>query len=693
MQKDIESNCLSIKELLKKHTNIRIPYFQRQYVWKFKDQIKTLINDLCDDMSLNKESYYFLGTMIVKHDSKYTLIIDGQQRITTIFLLIIALYKNKSLSEENKRIIEELLEVFNFDLFNIKNKNLFKNLINSGLRNKVNLDDETLQSNYYLNLQEIEKYFNSQFNEDKVNDFFIKLINFAIVTKIEINNNLNENVVFSKINSTGQELSAYDMLKNDLISSLSFEYKNDKDIDEKIENWNNSLDELNSYLNKDSSLLLRHFIAYKTFNIPNKENKKIFNAYLELKENKYQNNLENLLNEYLEFARYYKYFYQNEFDKDFSNNELLIITKRFNTYIVLLIYIIKNYSKINEFNKIEIIDKDNLKIGIKILEYYIISREFGERNEKEITRAIPKILGDIKRSKFKNLDFISNVYNNLIYMPKNNDKVLKYSIPDEAAIKNGFMSTKIYEKSNDFTKLFLIRVLTYKRKINYVFSNITVEHILPQKFDANWNVDENEAEAYKHTIGNLTLTAKEYNSSYSNKSFIDKKKEMDKDEYWFNRSIMEKENWTINDIRERSNMLYKKFKEIWNFENIIVDESLNKNEESMAIDFDLLQQRLDKIIKHETYFRKLNIDNNVIKNILIKYFFEDYTYQEIEELLFKVNYKGWIPCAIFDFLEIHKPLDLDIFKWINDNDSKINELTNILKDVNQYNEKFKEILI
>lgn len=93
MQKDIESDCLSIKELLKKHTNIRIPYFQRQYVWKFKDQIKTLINDLCDDMSLNKESYYFLGTMIVKHNSKYTLIIDGQQRITTIFLLIIALYK------------------------------------------------------------------------------------------------------------------------------------------------------------------------------------------------------------------------------------------------------------------------------------------------------------------------------------------------------------------------------------------------------------------------------------------------------------------------------------------------------------------------------------------------------------------------------------------------------------------------
>lgn len=691
MQKDIKSDCLSIKELLKKHTNIKIPYFQRQYVWKFKDQIKTLVNDLCDDMSLNKESCYFLGTMIVKHDSEYTLVIDGQQRITTIFLLIIALYKKESLNDENRRVIKDLLEVFNFDLFNIKNKNLFKNIIDNKLWDKANLDDETIQSNYYTNLQEIEKYFGSQFNVEKVNDFFNKLLNYSIITKIEINNNLNENIVFSKINSTGQELSAYDMFKNDLISSLSFEYQNDKDIDEKIEKWNNSLDELNSYLGKDSSLLLRHFITYKTYNIPNKENKKIFSAYLELKEDKYQNHLEDLLKEYLEFARYYKYFYQSEFENDFKNNELLIITKRFNTYIVLLIYIVKNYSKINELNKIEILDQDNLKMGIKILEYYIISREFGERNEKEITRAIPKILGDVKRSKSKYPDFISNVYNNLIYIPKNNDKVLKYSIPDDMAIKNGFMSTKIYEKSNDFTKLFLIRVLTYKSKIDYVFSNITVEHILPQKFDANWNVDENEAETYKHTIGNLTLTTKEYNSSYSNKSFADKKKEMDKDEYWFNRSIIKKENWTIDNIRERSNMLYETFKEIWNFENIIVDKSLNQKKELMAIDFDLFQQRLSKIIKNEPYFRRLDINSDVIKNILIKYFFENYTYEQIEELIFQENFKGWVPCAILDYFEIHKPID--IIKWINENNSKISELTDILKDVSQYNEKFKEISI
>lgn len=124
MSRDIDSKCLSIKELLKENKYIKIPYFQRQYVWKFKTQIKTLIDDLTEDMNVNPGSSYFLGTIIVKYDSKYRLIIDGQQRITTIFLLIAAIYQHPHLNAENKKTIMDLLEFFDFDLFNVKNKNL-----------------------------------------------------------------------------------------------------------------------------------------------------------------------------------------------------------------------------------------------------------------------------------------------------------------------------------------------------------------------------------------------------------------------------------------------------------------------------------------------------------------------------------------------------------------------------------------
>jgi len=185
-------------------------------------------------MNVNPGSFYFLGTIIVKYDSKYRLIIDGQQRITTIFLLIAAIYHHPHLNDENKKMIMDLLEFFDFDLFNVKNKNLFKSLIDHVIKN-TSLDNVTANSNYYYNFVEIKKYLDSRFNEDKINHFFNKLLNFSIITQIEIKNNLNENIIFSKINSTGEELSAYDMFKNDIISSLSFEHKDDKDIDTKIE--------------------------------------------------------------------------------------------------------------------------------------------------------------------------------------------------------------------------------------------------------------------------------------------------------------------------------------------------------------------------------------------------------------------------------------------------------------------------
>lgn len=185
-------------------------------------------------MNVNPGSFYFLGTIIVKYDSKYRLIIDGQQRITTIFLLIAAIYQHPHLNAENKKTITDLLEFFDFDLFNVKNKNLFKHLIDHVIKN-TSLDNTTSNSNYYCNFLEIQKYLDSHFNEDKINHFFNKLLNFSIITQIEIKNNLNENIIFSKINSTGEELSAYDMFKNDIISSLSFEHKDDKDIDTKIE--------------------------------------------------------------------------------------------------------------------------------------------------------------------------------------------------------------------------------------------------------------------------------------------------------------------------------------------------------------------------------------------------------------------------------------------------------------------------
>jgi len=441
---------------------------------------------LLDDIDLNPGSTYFLGTIIIKYNDGSKLVIDGQQRITTIFLLILALYSHKDLDLDNKNQVVELLDNFDFNLFNIKSKGLLSNLIRHVIKQQP-CDSTTEASNYYINYKEIKAYFENDFNADKINIFFTKLLDQSSITQIQIMNNLNENIVFSKINSTGVELTAYDMFKNDLISSLSLVHENDADIDHKIDTWNSQLDELTSYLGKKSSFLLRHFLAYVSGCVSSKDNKHIFMAYCGLKTSQYGDKIDTLLQEYLDFARYYKYFSEDEYLHDFTNHELDIVKSRFDSYVVLLVHIMKQYTYITINNKIEITNKQDLLTAFKILEYYFISREFDiNRHDKDVNRAIPRIVKDMSNNKrMFNANFHAQLYYYLIYLPTNSkiNHDVKYSVPNDYVIQQSFETTRIYDKNNEFTKLFLIRILTSDSKIKYDFSNVSVEHILPQSYD------------------------------------------------------------------------------------------------------------------------------------------------------------------------------------------------------------------
>ena len=147
----------------------------------------------------------------------------------------------------------------------------------------------------------------------------------------------------------------------------------------------------------------------------------------------------------------------------------------------------KQYTYITINNKIEITNKPDLLIAFKILEYYFISREFDiNRHDKDVNRAIPRIVKDMSNNKHMfDANFHAQLYYYLIYLPTNSkiNHDVKYSVPNDYVIQQSFETTRIYDKNNEFTKLFLIRVLTGDSKIKYDFSNVSVEHILPQSYD------------------------------------------------------------------------------------------------------------------------------------------------------------------------------------------------------------------
>jgi len=82
---------------------------------------------------------------------------------------------------------------------------------------------------------------------------------------------------------------------------------------------------------------------------------------------------------------------------------------------------------------------------------------------------------------------------------------------------------------------------------------------------------------------------------------------------------------------------------------------------STAVEEDLLEQRMKDIFGHANVFKRLDINNHTIKNILVKYFNDNMTYVKIEQALFNENFKGWIPHDIFSYLGLKKPLDNNIF--------------------------------
>lgn len=679
---DINSNVRTIYEVIKKNQDIQVPFFQRQYVWDFSDQVLKLI----EDVEECQESSYFLGTVIFKvNEDRKHLIIDGQQRLTTILLITRVIYDSDKINNENKWSLNHLITGIDFESFNVKNKTILINIF----RNNINkLSDDDKQTNYYKNYLKIKDHFKN-YTEDEITDFYNKLFHKTSVVEITIKSKMNENVVFSKVNSTGQELTAYDMFKNDLLASLIKDYQSnnysESQIEEEVEKNIQLLDDVNAYLKNNSKVnsdkILRSFIAWKTSNIVNKRSKDIFNSYLNLKNN--YTKINELFQDYIKFAVCCKFYLNSAEHKKYFNYQLVIIEPRFYTYLVLLVSILQNYTTINDDYKIVINDKNGLTTCFKILELYIISREFTEKDEKTITRAIPSFANELYKDILdKDLNYEQKLYYVLISNPlkQASEKKLSYAIPTELEFVSGFKNCQIYSRNAKFTKAFLVRLLTNDTKINYDFNNVTIEHVWPQT-DSLWQDGNNlDIEKYKHTIGNLTLTA--YNSEYSNSLFHEKKQMMlEKDEFKFNTYFTNIDKWDIGEIRKRSDSLYELTKKIWDFSSIDLNKLTNINVTLDTENVMELEEKETTIRKNKSYFNQCNITYDVVCESIRLYFEEKLSQEKIEKKLFNKSFNGWITHAILKYFGLSKNDNINFYKWINSNEVRINQFVDTVKRI------------
>lgn len=622
------------KFLQKQDTQFVIPIYQRNYDWS-EEQCKQLLEDIIEVGRSPKDEakVHFIGSIVYVCNDEYTtdeieqyVIIDGQQRITTITLLLIALYHQAERLEDN-RLVETIYEYYlinknaDDDSYKVKLKATENNERDLHyLLNKIPIPDSA-----YSNIKNNYNFFAKHITEDNreiIYDGFKRLLFVEI--RLERGKD-NAQKIFESLNSTGLDLSQADLIRNYILMGL--------EPSEQTRLYNqywaiiesNTKHEGVSYV----SDFIRDYLTIKMGDIPNKN--KVYSTFKkEFKLDKL-NELENMLLSLRTFSEIYKLFINPDYieDRDIKDEISYIKYIEINVSYPFLLQVIDDYNK-------DIINKDILLRILRFVQSYACRRFIVDLPTNALNKIFMNLYRQIDKSDYeKSLYYYVLTRSGKVRMPSNNE-IFNYLSDKDLYNAKSKMKLYILERLENFEN---------KEKVAIIGnSDITIEHIFPQKPDLKWRteISENEyklfSEKYIHTIGNLTLSGN--NGALGNKSFQEKKY-MNKDNgeqgysysrLWLNRSLNDIDEWNISNYKRRTETLIARFLQIWsipqnlemkdlpefNINNIDLNTVTNKSIE-YAIFF-------DKQLTGDKY-KGIKLYNYILKQLFELYSEEEFIYK------------------------------------------------------------------
>ncbi len=543
-----------------------IPVYQRNYSWK-KEQCLALFSDI-EKIAKSNGKEHFLGTIVycdgAASNAEYQqfVIIDGQQRLTSIMLLLRAIIETSTNDTIKEEIYEDCIinkrleEPFKLKLQPIKNDSqIYNNIINNEIHE---VPASILKNNY--------EYFIKLIKESELTpeEIYKRGIRNLEVVYIQLANE-NPQVIFESLNSTGLDLTQADLIRNYLLMGEKYE------VQEKLysEYWV-KLEEL--LPDATISDFIRDYLTLKTSLIPNKDSVyKNFKLFYKLEDIE---NVEVILKEILKYAKFYRWFKYQDCDNTEVNKRLINLDalKSTVTYPFLLkLFEIKYLSKeIEETELCEIMD---------IIISYIIRRLICNIPTNALNKVFNGLIKDIKKGKD------DGSYRDKVAVALLNKKGTS-SFPNDEIFKEGFEKKNFYNAK--FIAVYVLKNLEqYNNNKEIVeVKDLTIEHIMPQTLTSKWRIDLGDKyemihEKYLHNIGNLTLTG--YNSELSNKDFRAKKIEFLNSNLYLNRDIATYDEWNEESIANRNQHLFKIASKIWpypvvNLTHREVEENSNEYE-------------------------------------------------------------------------------------------------------------------
>lgn len=531
-----------------------IPIYQRLYSWE-KEQCKQLWDDIIKIGGNDKMDGHFIGSILYvldgnKHSDNTLLIIDGQQRLTTITLLLTALRDH--LSDKRKEIEDHYLINSDKDsdkkfrlILSESDKDTLLSLIDKD-RRKPSEPSLKIVENFKLFEEWVSK------NTDKLETIFRGLEKLTIVYIALTKGKDDPQLIFESMNSKGIELAQTDLIRNYIVMETEIEKR------EGFYNkyWRAMEEDFKQNEKQDKKLFdrfVRHYLTIKTREIPNIN--KVYVAFKDYQQ-KEGIEIEDLLKD---LQKYYGYFcqiaFKKEADKDLNKALSFLVDLEMDVIYPLLLELYSDYSD-------GVLSKDDFRHSIALIESYLFRRAVCGLGTNSLNKVFPSFTKHIQKDEyFKSL---KAHFGSLTE---------KQRFPNNDEFKNLFITIDFYRfKKNIY---FFERLENFDRKERVYTHEYTIEHIMPQKLDEEWKKAlgqdyERIHTQYLHTIGNLTLTG--YNQEYSNKSFQEKQgmeKGFKDSPLRLNQSLRKNlESFGEEEIKKRANDLADLALKIWTYPNL-----------------------------------------------------------------------------------------------------------------------------
>jgi uncharacterized protein with ParB-like and HNH nuclease domain len=542
----MKANETIIQPMIEGTKQFVIPLFQRTYSWS-NTQWRQLWDDIMDTQNLEESKSHFIGSVVsmsvesAPHEVQQYLVIDGQQRLTTISLILILI---RDLAREDKdfKLAEEIHENLLVNKWE-SGDNHYKLLPTQVDRHTYKKIIETKDlSDDNSNIKHAYEYFRKKIMKSEIDLRELKsLVSSRLsLVSIVLASDDNPYLVFESLNAKGRPLTQSDLIRNFFFMRINSELHDDV----YQEYWKPMQDFFEDTLTE----YIRHYLMRKGKFVRKND------VYIELKKSVNPENAIEQIKKLHRYSNYYKCMTNPEIVEDYSVQKAI---SRLNELEAKTSYpfLLNMFALYKE----EHLTANNLVEIIHVIENYLIRRFVCNIPTNELNKIFPSLV--LKINGFKERELVEEIKATLQNRgyPKDQEFIEKLS------------NTKLYGSGDRLkkTKFILLSIEeSYKHKEKIKIENLSIEHIMPQTLTDSWKITlganwEDLHDSHLHVIGNLTLTG--YNSEMSNDSFNKKVIHLSKSNLEINKEFNDLRTWGSDQIKARTNKLVEKCLEIWGY--------------------------------------------------------------------------------------------------------------------------------